>query len=41
VGRPGQRDYLHSPRFDLDEAALAIGAKLLARSAVELARPRI
>ena len=40
VGRIGQRDYLHSPRFNLDEAALPIGAKLLARSAVELARPK-
>jgi amidohydrolase len=31
------RHFLHSPLFDLDERALAIGAKLLARSVVLLA----
>jgi amidohydrolase len=31
------RHFLHTPLFDLDERALAIGAKLLARSAVLLA----
>ena len=40
VGRPAARShYLHSPHFDLDEASLLIGAKLLARSAVHLAAP--
>ena len=29
--------FLHSPRFDIDERSLAIGAKLLARCAVRLA----
>jgi amidohydrolase len=33
------RHHLHSPAFDLDERALAIGAKVLARSAVLLAEP--
>jgi amidohydrolase len=38
VAGPGMhKHFLHSPRFDLDEAALAIGAKLLARCAVRLA----
>jgi metal-dependent amidase/aminoacylase/carboxypeptidase family protein len=32
------RHPLHSPYFDIDERALAIGAKILARSAVKLAR---
>lgn len=36
---PDDAYFLHSPRFDLDEAALAIGAKLIARSVVLLARP--
>jgi amidohydrolase len=31
--------HLHSPQFDIDERALAIGAKVLARSAVLLAKP--
>ena len=31
------KHFLHSPRFDLDETALAVGAKLLARCAVRLA----
>jgi amidohydrolase len=31
--------FLHSPRFDIDEDALSIGAKLIARAAVLLARP--
>jgi amidohydrolase len=40
VGRPDAHNhYLHSPRFDLDEAALLVGAKLLARSAVHLSAP--
>ena len=30
---------LHSPYFDLDERALVIGAKLLARSVIAMARP--
>ena len=30
------RHFLHTPLFDIDERALAIGAKLLARSAVLL-----
>ena len=34
------RHSLHSPHFDLDEAALAIGAKVLARSAILLSSPR-
>jgi amidohydrolase len=33
----GPRHFLHTPLFDIDERALAIGAKLLARSAVLLA----
>jgi amidohydrolase len=37
-GRP--RDFLHSPTFDLDERALAIGAKILARTLVMLAKPQ-
>jgi amidohydrolase len=38
VGRDGgEGHFLHSPRFDIDEAALAVGAKLLARCAVHLA----
>ncbi len=36
AGGPGW-PLLHSPRFDLDERALAIGAKILARSVVQLA----
>jgi amidohydrolase len=36
-GRP--RFDLHSPSFDLDEQALAIGAKILARTLVLLSRP--
>jgi len=40
VGRPNAPNhYLHSPRFDPDEAALLIGSKLLARAAVHLAEP--
>ncbi|HEY8503429.1 MAG TPA: amidohydrolase [Gemmataceae bacterium] len=31
--------FLHSPRFDIDERALAVGAKILARAAVLLSRP--
>jgi amidohydrolase len=30
---------LHTPKFDVDERALAIGAKILARTAVRLAAP--
>jgi amidohydrolase len=37
-GRP--RDFLHSPTFDIDEQALAIGARILARTLVLLARPQ-
>jgi len=37
---PSNAAFLHSPRFDIDEASLAIGAKLLARSAVLLAEPK-
>jgi amidohydrolase len=33
------RHHLHSPEFDIDERALAIGAKVLARSAVLMAKP--
>jgi amidohydrolase len=33
----GPRHFLHTPLFDIDERALAIGAKLLARSVVLLA----
>jgi amidohydrolase len=32
------RHSLHSPHFDIDEGALAIGAKILARSVVQLSR---
>jgi amidohydrolase len=35
----GPRSLLHTPGFDLDERALAIGAKVLARSAVLLSEP--
>ncbi len=33
------RNFLHSPFFDIDERALAIGAKILARSIVTLCEP--
>jgi amidohydrolase len=33
------RNFLHTPLFDIDERALAIGAKLLARSMVLLSEP--
>ncbi len=38
VASPGATDWpsLHSPRFDIDERALLIGAKVLARAAVRL-----
>ena len=36
----GTGDFLHSPRFDIDERAITIGAKLLARSLVMLSFPR-
>ncbi len=36
-GQP--KHFLHSPHFDIDERALAIGAKILARSLVMLANP--
>ncbi len=32
-------EFLHSPRFDIDERALAIGVKILARAMVLLAKP--
>jgi amidohydrolase len=34
------RHHLHSPAFDIDERALAVGAKVLAHAAVLLAGPR-
>jgi amidohydrolase len=38
VARQGEpRHHLHSPHFDIDERALALGAKLLARGAVLMA----
>ena len=40
AGPSGPRHFLHSPDFDIDERALAIGAKILARAAVLLARPQ-
>lgn len=41
VARDGQpRHFLHSPLFDIDERALGIGAKLLARCAVLLSRDK-
>ena len=30
---------LHTPTFDVDEKCLAVGAKILARSIVELSKP--
>ena len=36
----GTGDFLHSPRFDIDERAITIEAKLLARSLVMLSFPR-
>jgi metal-dependent amidase/aminoacylase/carboxypeptidase family protein len=30
---------LHTPTFDVDERCLAVGAKILARSVVEWAKP--
>jgi amidohydrolase len=41
VASPGSPSWppLHSPRFDIDERALVIGAKILARSAVLLSEP--
>jgi amidohydrolase len=38
AGDTRPRHFLHSPHFDIDERALAIGAKVLAHSAVLLAR---
>jgi amidohydrolase len=35
----GPRHFLHTTGFDIDERALAIGAKVLARSAVRLSEP--
>jgi len=35
---PAKASFLHSPRFDLDEEALAIGAKLMTRAVILLAR---
>lgn len=35
------RHFLHSPNFDIDETALTIGAKILARTLVLLARPNV
>jgi amidohydrolase len=35
-GDPGSQYFLHSPRFDIDERALTLGAKILARSAILL-----
>ena len=35
---PADAFFLHSPRFDIDEAALTLGAKLIARAVVLLAR---
>ncbi len=35
-GRP--KHFLHSPRFDIDERALAIGAKILARTLIAIGR---
>jgi amidohydrolase len=35
----GPHHFLHTPHFDIDERALAIGAKILARSAVLLSEP--
>jgi amidohydrolase len=41
VAREGQpRHFLHSPHFDIDERALAIGAKLLAHAVVLLSRDK-
>jgi amidohydrolase len=37
AGGDGPPPHLHSPAFDLDERALALGAKILARSAVLMA----
>jgi amidohydrolase len=39
AGGPSSSHALHTPRFDLDERALTIGAKVLAHSAVHLAGP--
>jgi amidohydrolase len=40
VASPGSpRHFLHTPLFDIDERALAIGAKLLARSMILLSDP--
>ena len=39
AGGPSTSHALHTPRFDLDERALTIGAKVLAHSAVYPARP--
>lgn len=42
VAREGHpKHFLHSPYFDIDERALALGAKILARSLVLLANPEI
>jgi amidohydrolase len=36
----GPRQYLHSPQFDVDERALPIGAKILARAVVLESQPK-
>jgi amidohydrolase len=40
AGDTGNWSGLHTPTFDVDERCLAIGAKILARSAVEWAKPQ-
>jgi metal-dependent amidase/aminoacylase/carboxypeptidase family protein len=40
-GAQGTTDFLHSPRFDIDERAIPIGAKILARALVMLSDPRV
>jgi len=37
---PETAHFLHSPHFDLDERALALGTKLLVHAALELANPK-
>lgn len=40
AGENGTWTGLHTPTFDVDESCLAVGAKILARTVVELAKPQ-
>jgi amidohydrolase len=40
AGEDGHWSGLHTPTFDVDERCLVVGAKILARSVVEWAKPQ-